>query len=126
MDTLSGAGREICGEKGPQLPKVRLHSTVKFFDEDIKSAYFRLGNSEIFNQLTAAFETIGKNAFSGIQIPKRLIPREYLKRGVPNLWKRNLANGWRLLYFIVEINSEVYSVILEWLDHKNYERKFGY
>jgi hypothetical protein len=102
---------------------MKLASTVKFADENVRELYLK---SEIFTQLTSAFVKLGANAFSGIQIPKRLMPKKYLKRGVPNLWKFNLANGWRLLYFIVEIDSSVCSVIPEWLSHKDYKRTFKY
>jgi hypothetical protein len=104
---------------------VRLPSTVKFADETVRESYLSL-EGELFKQLTHAFEAIGRDAFSGIQIPKRLIPKEYFQRSIPNLWKRNLSNGWRLIYFIVEIDSRVFSIILEWLSHKDYERRFSF
>jgi hypothetical protein len=104
---------------------VRLPSTVKYADDNVKAAFLVL-KGDLLHQLTKAFFEISINAFSGVQIPKRLIPLDYRRWGIPNLWKRNLPNGWRLLYFIVEINSEAYSVVLDWLPHKEYERKFNY
>ena len=73
------------------------------------------------------FLDIQKNAFCGIQIPKKLIPREYIKKyGIRNLWKYNLPNAWRMLYSIEGRDVKIISIILEWLDHKNYERRFKY
>lgn len=93
---------------------------------------------EDFNQLTSedpvkkgmirAINDLKENAFSGIQIPKRLFPKEYVQRyGINNLWKYDLPRGWRLLYTVTADNEvELISAILEWFDHKDYERRFGY
>ncbi len=72
-------------------------------------------------------ETIEVNAFCGIQIPKHLIPKEYTKKyDIKNLWKYNLPNAWRLLYSVEGNNVKIISIILEWLDHKKYERRSKY
>jgi len=64
---------------------------------------------------------------AGKRIPKRLIPREYIvKYGVTNLWKLNLDRYWRMIYTIVGDQIRLVSVIIEVLNHKRYDRKFGY
>jgi hypothetical protein len=63
----------------------------------------------------------------GEHIKSERIPKEYMiKFGVENLWKLNLNSFWRLLYTVKGNEVEVISVILEVLDHKDYDRKFGY
>ncbi len=53
--------------------------------------------------------------------------REYVRNyGITNLRKYNLPDAWRLLYTIVGNEIEIISVLLEWLSHKEYERRFGY
>ncbi|MBI4145790.1 hypothetical protein HY489_00460, partial [Candidatus Woesearchaeota archaeon] len=61
-----------------------------------------------------------KNAFCGIQIPKRIIPKDYQLRfgKLENLWKYNLPNAWRLIYTIKRDKVVVLSIILEWMDYK--------
>jgi len=67
------------------------------------------------------------DAFCGIQIPKKQIPKEYIiKYAIDNCWKYNLPNAWRLLYSVGREKVTVVSIILEWDKHKKYERKFGY
>ncbi len=111
---------------------MRLRSQVKFADEMIKRAYYSLekgdaAERELFKQLTRAFSDLEGNAFCGIQIQKKLIPKSYLKKyGVDNLWKYDLPKGWRLLYSVRRNEIIVISIILEWLPHKEYERRFGY
>ncbi|MBS3151657.1 hypothetical protein J4443_04720 [Candidatus Woesearchaeota archaeon] len=106
-----------------------LPSNVKFVDQNLKNSFEKLKETEdsLYRFLIRAFEDIERNAFCGIQIPKRLIPKEYIKRyNVKNLWKYDLPGAWRLLYSIERDEIVVVSIILEWMDHKNYEKRFRY
>ena len=63
----------------------------------------------------------------GKHVPKRLIPKEYIVRyGVTNLWKLNLDSYWRLIYTLEGDRVKLYAIVLEVLDHRRYDRKFGY
>ena len=109
-----------------------LPSEIRFADESIKEAFYKLekGDSsekELFKFIDQALENIEKNAFCGIQIPKKQIPKEYLiKYNSTNLWKYDLPNAWRLIYSIRGGKAIVISLILEWMNHKEYERRFNY
>jgi len=110
-----------------------MESRIVFADDKIKKAFERLKASKtedkkIYDFLVRAFEDIEKDASCGMQIPKRLIPKDYVKKygNIDNLWKYNLPNAWRLIYTIKKEEIIILGIILEWLDHKNYERRFGY
>ena len=109
---------------------MKLSSNIKFADEKVKKAFEELENSEIGDKqlnkfLIQAFENLEENAFIGIQIPKRQIPKEYIKKyGIDNCWKYNLPDAWRLLYSVAQEKILVVTIILEWLDHKSYSKKF--
>jgi mRNA-degrading endonuclease YafQ of YafQ-DinJ toxin-antitoxin module len=63
----------------------------------------------------------------GNHIAKEKIPKEYIETyDVKNLWKLDLSSFWRLIYTVKGTEIEVLSVLLEVLDHKKYDRKFGY
>ena len=63
----------------------------------------------------------------GILIPRRLIPNSYIKKyGIDNLWKYDLPSGWRLLYSVKAEEIVILAIVLEWLPHKKYERRFNY
>jgi hypothetical protein len=63
----------------------------------------------------------------GEHITKKQIPIEYKKKyGVENLWKLNLNSFWRMIYTVRGTEIEVISIVLEVLDHKDYDKKFGY
>lgn len=107
---------------------MELPSKIRFSNENVKNAFEKLKDGkgdekELYELLIRAFGDIEKNAFCGIQIPKRLIPKEY---STGNLWKYDLPKAWRLLYAIENQQIVVVSIILEWMDHKDYERKFNY
>ena len=100
---------------------------IDFANSKIKEAFENLKDTdeELYRHLTRAFNDLLDNAFCGIQIPKKLFPKEY--GDLDNLWKYNLPNAWRLVYSVKARDKiEIISVILEWMNHKHYERKFKY
>ncbi len=105
---------------------------VVFADEKLKQAFEKLKETRtedrrLFAWLNRAFDDLKKDPFCGIQIQRRLIPKEYVrKHGIDNLWKYDLPNAWRLVYSVAKHEVVILSIIIEWLDHKNYERRFGY
>lgn len=107
-------------------------SELYFADENVKKEFKALKNSTtedemLYRWLLRAFQDIQKNVFCGIQTPKKLIPKGYVQKyGIKNLWKYNLPNAWRLLYSIEGRGVKIISIILEWLDRKNYENRFKY
>lgn len=111
---------------------MKLPSTVVFADKSSERAFSALAEGddarqELFEELKTAFENIERDAFCSINIPKRLMPKEYVqKHHIDNLWKYDLRNGWRLIYTIRKKEIIVIAVILEWLPHKEYERRFKY
>jgi len=111
---------------------MKLPSKIKFADGKVKKAFGELEHSttedkQLYRFLIQAFENLEHDAFSGIQLPKRQIPKAYFQKyGVDNVWKYNLPNAWRLLYSVAREEVIVVSIVLEWLDHKNYDRRFGY
>ena len=109
-----------------------MKTKIVFADKKVKEAFEDLENSKtedknLYRWLNRAFDDISENAFCGIQIPKKLIPKVYLKTyGIDNLWKYNLPNAWRLLYSVARDEIIIIAIILEWLSHKEYDRRFGY
>ncbi len=105
-------------------------SKIKFISPKLEKEFNSLEyNDPIKKALLRAIKNIQENAYSGIQVSKRLIPEVYVKKyGVNNLWKYNLSGEWRLIYTLTAENEiELISAILEWFDsHKSYEGRFNY
>lgn len=109
-----------------------MKSTIKFAEGKLKKTLVKLKTSKtedkkLYEWINNALDDIEENAFCSIQIPKKLIPKEYIKKyGINNLWKYDLPKGWRLLYSVANGEVIVISIIIEWMSHKDYERKFNY
>ncbi len=102
---------------------------VGFIDEKTKEEYnkAKIEDPQLFEFLERAVDDLKKNPFSGIKIPQNLWPKEYIVRyNIDNLWKYDLPNAWRLVYTIAKDEIKIMAILLEWFDHKNYERRFGY
>ena len=89
----------------------------------------------LLRSIESKIALLKQNYDSGIQIPRKLIPRKYLSEyGVTNLWKVNLAGYWRLIYTLNRPQTEraEVGVISVWLDvldimkHEDYDKTFGY
>ncbi|MBI3413044.1 MAG: hypothetical protein HY051_03125 [Candidatus Aenigmarchaeota archaeon] len=67
------------------------------------------------------------NVQAGKHIPKKLWPTEYVRKyDITNLWKLNLDSYWRALYTLRGGQPEIIAFVLDLMDHKEYDRKFGY
>ncbi len=77
--------------------------------------------------LEKGISKLAANSQAGKKIQKRLWPREYVQKfGVTNLWKINLDSYWRLIYTLRGDSAEIISFVLDYLDHRDYDQKFGY
>jgi len=111
-----------------------MKSRVYFADDDVRAKWTLIQSStksedrHLHTLLNKVFDKIAENAFSGTQIPKRQIPKEYHHKYGPlyNLWKMNISRKWRLIYTVATDDEGTISVIIEWMDHTEYERRFGY
>jgi len=106
--------------------------SVKFADLSLKEAFERLKGSrheeqELYSQINGAIKELEKNPAAGIKIPRRVWPRIYVQKyGITTLRKYDLWKGWRLVYTLRGSSIEIVAIVLEWLDHSAYERRFGY
>ena len=110
-----------------------LTSEIIFGDSALKKTFNGLDSGksqdrQLKKHLESAFKVLENDAFAGIQIPKNLIPKSYEKKfgKLGNLWKYNLPDAWRLIYTIKRDEIVVLSIVLEWMPHKEYDRRFGY
>jgi len=81
----------------------------------------------LYKWISRAIDDLEENSFCGIQIPKKLIPKVYIERyDIDNLWKYDLPKGWRLIYSVANDEVCIISILLEWMNHKDYEKRFNY
>lgn len=83
----------------------------------------------ILNAINKKKELIKLNPHFGDPIKKNFIPKEYKEKyNINNLFRVELPNYWRMLYSLVdgETKIEIIAFVLDIIDHKNYNKKFGY
>lgn len=91
-----------------------LKTSTDKFDQQLRKAIDRI------------IDILKQNYQFGDPVPKSLIPKSYLNKGINNLWRVELPGFWRLLYTIRGDKLEIVTFILEWMDHKRYNKLFGY
>ncbi len=105
---------------------------VVFVDEKLHSAYDalkagRFEEKELAENLDKAIEALKQNRLRRIKLPSRLWPSEYIQKyDLKVLYKHDMPRGWRLIYTKTGDKVEIVSILLEWLDHESYEKRFGY
>lgn len=83
----------------------------------------------ILKAIQQKIELIKSNPHYGNPIAKNLIPKEYKEKyEITNLFRVELPNFWRMLYTLTEGETriEIISFILDIMNHKDYNKKFGY
>lgn len=84
-------------------------------------------DKQLYQFIDRALDDLKMNPMCGIKIQKKQWPREYVQKyGITNLWKYDLPNAWRLVYIIESDEVKIVSIVLEWFNHKEYEKRFGY
>lgn len=105
---------------------------VTFIDKKTENEFDSLNNKNSQEKKLHAFieraiQDLKKEPTCGVKIPKKLWPKEYIKKyEITNLWKYDLPNAWRLIYTIQSDEVRIINIILEWFKHKEYERRFKY
>lgn len=98
----------------------------KYLNEEAKRSKIE---RSILNSINKKKELIRANPHYGSPISKNKIPTEYvIKYGITNLFHVELSSFWRMLYTVTndEKEIEIIAFILDIIDHKDYDKKFGY
>ncbi|MGA1847875.1 MAG: hypothetical protein ACMUHB_00920 [Thermoplasmatota archaeon] len=83
----------------------------------------------ILNSITKKVDLVKANPHYGNPYSKKMIPEEYIEKyGITNLFRVELSNYWRMLYTLTDGGSvvEIIAFVLDIVDHKTYDKKFGY
>jgi len=102
---------------------------VVFVDKELEDAFNSLSEKDPLKKaLERAIEDIYENAFCGRNVIKKLIPKELIQKySINNLWIYNLPSAWRLIYSITSSGDiNMIAAILDWMNHKDYERLFRF
>ena len=102
---------------------------VRFSDITLKNSFDALENTDprLSKEIHKALGEICRDSSVGRNVKKKLIPKQLIKKyNLNNLWIYNLRKDWRLLYTIGANEIEVVAIVLDWMNHKDYERLFKF
>ena len=102
---------------------------VIFKDEELKGTFEDLAETDqrLHKEIEKALKDICRDHSCGRNVKKKLIPKELIKKyGINNLWIYNLRKDWRLIYSIGRDEIEILAIVLDWMNHKEYERLFKF
>lgn len=102
---------------------------VVFVDAKLEGVFNSLDDSDpIKKAIKRAIRDIQENCQCGRQVKKNLIPSQLIRKyKISNLWIYNLPSSWRLLYSVTNLERiELVAVVLDWMNHKEYERLFRF
>ena len=91
--------------------------------EQTKKGLTNSQEMRLLKSIKNKIDLLKENPFYGDNIEKKKIPKGY---NVPNLWRVELTNYWRMLYTLRGDEIEVVCFVLEIIDHKKYNKIFGY
>ncbi|MDP4012586.1 MAG: hypothetical protein Q8R00_03195 [Candidatus Nanoarchaeia archaeon] len=81
-------------------------------------------DAQLLRSIERALKTLEVNPFVGDNVAGRLWPKEF--QNLPNLFRLELSQFWRLLYYVIGDEVKVISVVFEICDHDYYNKLFGY
>jgi hypothetical protein len=102
---------------------------IRFIDTSLENAFNILDDRDITKKaIIRAIKDIKENCYCGRNVRKKLIPKTLIdKYKLNNLWIYNLPSSWRLLYSLTTSGEiELIAVVLNWMNHKDYERLFKF
>ena len=96
----------------------------RIVDEEQSNNIQNSERQQLLKSIKQKIELIKANPQYGNAVPKVLIKRSCYD--VDNLWVADLVGYWRMLYTLKGGQIEILCFILEIIDHKRYDKIFGY
>lgn len=123
MLNISRIVRVIFSEEAEQ----EYQKLVDIVKDEHKTGIWKSENTRLLKSIDEKIERLKYAPDSGTQIPRRQFPTKYLAEyEINNLWKINLFNYWRLVYTLRGDKIEVLCIVLDLIDHPDYDKIFGY
>jgi hypothetical protein len=82
---------------------------------------------QLLNSINHAIDNIKVNKGYGNLIPRKHLSKATIARyGTNKILRVELVGYWRLLYTLIGDEAKIIAFILEYMDHKTYDKRFGY
>jgi len=119
-------GKEVSIRLGEEADKVYKELNRLVGEEKLRGIESSF-HQTLLRSILRVRDLLKQNPFAGDQVPKRQIPPKYLQKfDVDNVWRIELADRWRLIYTITGNQIEVIAFVMDIINHRDYDRVFGY
>ncbi len=82
---------------------------------------------QLLSSINTSLRNIKANPYYGDLIPRKYISKATVnKYGTGKIFRVELVGFWRLLYTVIGEKAKIIAFILEYMDHKKYNKVFGY
>lgn len=81
-------------------------------------------DTQLFKSICRTLDLLKMKPFAGDPVPHDLWPKEF--RHLPNLFRMELSQFWRLLYYVTGDEVTIISVVFEICEHSHYDKIFDY
>lgn len=93
--------------------------------EEQKKGVTNSFNQQLLKSIDNKIEYLKTNPLAGDHAQKPLPSSLVNKYDINNLWIIDLVGYWRMLYTLHTSEVEIISLILEWMNHEEYDKTFG-
>jgi len=105
----------------------------RWVDEAVKNKFLALKEStsedkKLYESIDKTLDKLKFNPYRGESLKKDRIPKIYKQLyGLNNLFKININQYWRLMYFVKSLDRERTLIILiDFMPHSEYDKLLGY
>ncbi len=104
------------------LAILKLENSIGAFESEGKSP--PKSDVQLLNSIHRSIDILKTNPFAGDNVQRNLWPKEF--DSLPNLFRMELSQFWRMLYYVIGDEVKIISIIFEIGDHEKYNKIFGY
>ena len=84
-------------------------------------------NMQLLKAICREMQNLKANPWMGDHIPRQVISKNVFARyKTDRLWRVELVGYWRLIYTVSGDSIKIVDVVLKFMDHKTYDKVFGY
>ncbi len=97
----------------------------KTVEEEKKERKKRTFNMKLLDSIDRALDNIKRDLHYGRHVQKEYLTKEAIQKyGTDKVWIVNLFDYWRLIYTLVGNDVKIIGLILDYIDHNQYNKLF--
>lgn len=105
----------------------RAYEELRIYVKQGKNTSKKPSYKQLLSSIDEAIKNLKTNPFYGDLIPRKYLTKKVIDRyGTNKIFRIELVGYWRLLYTAIGDEAQIIALILEYMNHKTYDKLFGY